>query len=153
LHAHGLIAKVPRSRRWRVYARRPQADGQRHQAPRGRFPQALRRDRLTEELVCVKQRSDEGRIYDRSSSRPPDFDPRRQRQHESLKGSLRAPATNFLEALLALSWWGLHVFGLGQRPEGRRFASRTKGSGEASRGFRCLRRSDRARTLCLLDMC
>ncbi len=40
-----------------------QADGQRHQAPRGRFPQALRPGRLTEELVCRTQRSDEGRIY------------------------------------------------------------------------------------------
>src|SRR6267378_350103 len=43
--------------------RRSQADGQRHQAPRGRFPQALRPGRLTEELVCRTQRSDEGRIY------------------------------------------------------------------------------------------
>ncbi len=43
--------------------RRSETDGQRHQAPRGRFSQALRRGRLTEEHVCRTQRSDEGRIH------------------------------------------------------------------------------------------
>jgi hypothetical protein len=52
LRAHGLIAKIPRSRRWRVSLGGRRFDGQRHQAPRGHFPQALRRGRLTEELVC-----------------------------------------------------------------------------------------------------
>src|SRR6266404_2437200 len=51
-------------------SRRTQGDVERDQSPRARLPHALCSGRLTEELVCRKQRSDEGRIYDPSFALP-----------------------------------------------------------------------------------
>jgi hypothetical protein len=62
-HAHRLIAKIARSRRCCVSlgGRRLMASAMNLREVA--FPKALHSGRRTEELVCRKRRSDEGRIY------------------------------------------------------------------------------------------
>src|SRR5438445_5952126 len=79
---------------------------QRRQAPLGRCPQALRPGRLTEELVCVKQRSDEGRIYGREEG---------DKRRPAMKGT-RSIWFRALHSALTLALAGVLAVGVGQIP-------------------------------------
>src|SRR2546429_5774729 len=104
-----MVLTIPSRQRARKAARPghpPAAPLPRHQAPLGRFPQALRPGRLTEELVCVKQRSDEGRIYGREEG---------DKRRPAMKGT-RSIWFRALHSAVTLALAGVLAVGVGQIP-------------------------------------